>query len=151
MAKGGWLRPLTLAVMRFGFRGVGKKKWAAAALAMAALVLLVIYELLLGRLFPFSPVVVGFSRQEYGRYVLYHHGQPESSQLSYLNDVVAWKKITTAWHSDRSRRYSSARMIANIRGLLAERQSSLRSTDDYLCHSERKKTQDKAKSISGHI
>ena len=66
----------------------GKKKWALAALSVAALSLLAIYELLLGRLFPFSPVVVGFSRQEYGNYALYHHGQPESSQLSYLSDVV---------------------------------------------------------------
>ena len=78
--------------MRFGFRGLGKKKWAVAALAVAALVLLVIHELLLGRLFPFSPVVVGFSRQEYGSFVVYHHGQPESSQLSYLSQVVVMEE-----------------------------------------------------------
>ena len=74
--------------MHFGFRGVGKKKWAVAALAVAAFALFVIYELLLGRLFPFSPVVVGFSRQAYGQAVVYHHQQPESSQLSYLDDLV---------------------------------------------------------------
>ena len=66
----------------------GKKKWAIAALSVAALSLLAVYELLLGRLFPFTPVVVGFSRQEYENYVVYNHGQPESSQLSYLSDVV---------------------------------------------------------------
>jgi hypothetical protein len=65
-----------------------KKRWAIPALSVAALSLLAVYELLLGRMFPFSPVVVGFSRQEYGNYVVYHHGQPEVSQLSYLSDVV---------------------------------------------------------------
>jgi len=75
--------------MHFWFRAVRKKKWAVAALAVAALVLFVIYELLLGRLFPLSPVVVGFSRQEYGHAVVYHYQQPEASQLSYLDDLVA--------------------------------------------------------------
>lgn len=67
----------------------GKKKWAIAALFVAALSMLAVYELLLGRLFPFSPVAVGFSRREYENYVVYNHGQIESSQLSYLSDVVA--------------------------------------------------------------
>jgi hypothetical protein len=71
------------------FNGTGKKKWAAVTLCIAALTLFAIYELLLGRLFPFSPLVVGFSRQEYGSFVVYHHGQPESSQLAYLNEVLA--------------------------------------------------------------
>jgi hypothetical protein len=69
--------------------GMGKKKWAVATLSVVAFVLFAVYELLLGRLFPFSPVVVGFSRQEYRSSVVYHHEQPESSQLSYLSDVVA--------------------------------------------------------------
>jgi len=81
-------------------RGVGKKKWAIAALAVAAVALLAIYEVLLGRLFPFSPLVVGFSRQEYGNYVVYHHGQPESSQLSYLSEVVA---VEEKYHGMRFR------------------------------------------------
>lgn len=65
-----------------------KKRWALAALFIAMLSLLAVHELLLGRLFPFSPVVVGFSRQESGNYVVYHHGQPEASELSYLSGVV---------------------------------------------------------------
>jgi len=81
MSVCGWFR-MTMA------RGRRKKVWAAAILAGAALALLVLYEVLFGRLFPLSPVVVGFSRDEYGSYVVYHHGQPESSQLSYLSDVV---------------------------------------------------------------
>jgi hypothetical protein len=68
---------------------VGKKKWAVAILSVAVLALFAIYEVLLGRLFPFSPVVVGFSRLEYGTFVVYHHEHPESSHLSYLSDVVA--------------------------------------------------------------
>lgn len=71
------------------FSGLRKKKRAVATLSVAALALFVVYEVLFGRLFPLSPVVVGFSRQEYGGVVVYHHGQPESSQFSYVNDVVA--------------------------------------------------------------
>jgi hypothetical protein len=67
----------------------GKRKWAIAALSIAVLSLLVGYELLLGRLFPFSPVVVGFARHEHGTYALFDHGQPELPQLSFLSDVVA--------------------------------------------------------------
>jgi len=66
----------------------GRKKWVIAVISIAAIVLLAVYELLLGRLFPFSPVVVGFSRQEFESYVLYHHGQQESNQLPFLSDVV---------------------------------------------------------------
>jgi hypothetical protein len=66
-----------------------RRTWAIVGLSIATVSLLAVYELLFGRLFPFSPVVVGFSQQEYGRYVLYHHGQPELPQLSYLSDVVA--------------------------------------------------------------
>lgn len=66
----------------------GKKKWAFAALFVAVLSLWVVYELLFGRLFPFSPVVVGFDRREGESYVVYSHGQPESSQLAYLHEVV---------------------------------------------------------------
>jgi hypothetical protein len=65
-----------------------KKKWAIVLLCLAVLALFAAYELLLGRLFPFSPVVLEFSRQEYVRAVVYHHQQPESSQLSYLDDLV---------------------------------------------------------------
>lgn len=81
-------RVASLCRMNFGSRGVGKKKWVVAALAVTAFAILVIYELLLGRLFPFSPVVVGFSRREYGKVVVYHHQQPESSQLFYLDALV---------------------------------------------------------------
>ncbi|NLZ06574.1 MAG: hypothetical protein GXY19_15525 [Phycisphaerae bacterium] len=69
--------------------GMRKRRWVVAAVAVAALALFGVYELLFGRLFPFSPVVAGFSRQEYESFIVYHHGQPESSQLSYLSDVVA--------------------------------------------------------------
>ena len=70
----------------------GKKEWAFAALFVAVLSVWVVYELLLGRLFPFSPVVVGFARQECASYVVYSHGQPEAAQLSYLNEVAAWEE-----------------------------------------------------------
>jgi hypothetical protein len=69
-------------------RAMGKKKRAVAAISVGALALFAIYEVLLGRLFPLSPIVTGFSRQANGSVVVYHHGQPESSQLSYLSDVV---------------------------------------------------------------
>jgi len=69
--------------------GMRKKRWVVAAVAVAALALFGVYELLFGRLFPFSLVAAGFSRQEYERFIVYHHGQPESSQLSDLRDVVA--------------------------------------------------------------
>ena len=70
------------------FSGLRKKKRAVATLSVAVLALFAVYEVLFGRLFPLSPVVVGFSRQEYGSFVVYHHGQPESSQFSYVSDVV---------------------------------------------------------------
>jgi hypothetical protein len=69
-----------------------KKKWIVTALSVATLLLLAVYELLFGRLFPLSPVVVGFSRQEYDKYVVYHHGQPELPQLSYLSGVVTMEE-----------------------------------------------------------
>jgi hypothetical protein len=43
-------------------------------------------------LFPFSPVVIGFSWQEYAHAVVYHHQQPESPQLSYLDDLVVMEE-----------------------------------------------------------
>jgi hypothetical protein len=69
-----------------------KKKWIVAALSVAALLLLAVYELFFGRLFPFSPVVIGFSREERDNCVVYHHGQPELPQLSYLSDVVTMEE-----------------------------------------------------------
>jgi hypothetical protein len=65
-----------------------KNKWTIAALGVAALAVFAIYEILFARLFPFSPFVLGFSRQEYASFIVYHHGQPVSSQLAYVNDVV---------------------------------------------------------------
>lgn len=59
---------------------------------MVALALWIVYELLLGRLSPFSPMVVGFSRQEHGSYVLYHHGPSAMPPMAYLNDVVAMEE-----------------------------------------------------------
>jgi hypothetical protein len=73
----------------------GKKRRAGAALFVAALTGFVLYELLFGRLFPFSPLAVGFLRQDYGNIRVYHHGQPEASQLSYLIEVAA---IEEAYH-----------------------------------------------------
>jgi hypothetical protein len=70
----------------------GKKIWAILGLSITAVSVVVVYELLLGRLFPVSPVVVGFTRQECGTYVLYSHRQPELTQLSYLSDVVAMEE-----------------------------------------------------------
>ena len=67
----------------------GKRIWAIVGLSIAAVSLLAVYELLLGRLFPLSPIVVGFSRHEHGDYVVYDHGQAGSVQLSYVGDVVA--------------------------------------------------------------
>jgi hypothetical protein len=68
------------------------KKRALAIFVVAAIALLVVYHLLFGRLFPFSPLVLGFSRQAFGGFVVYHHGQPESSRLTYLNDVVVMEE-----------------------------------------------------------
>lgn len=65
-----------------------KKKWFVAAGSVATFLALAVYELSFGRLFPFSPVVMGFSREEHGNYVVYHHSQPELPQLSYLSNVV---------------------------------------------------------------
>jgi len=72
----------------FRSRAIWRKKRTIAALGLAVVALFAAYEVLLGRLFPLSPVAVGFSRQEYGKVVVYHHQQPEASQLSYLNDLV---------------------------------------------------------------
>jgi hypothetical protein len=68
---------------------------------MAVLALFATYEVMLGRLFPFSPVAFGFSRQQYGAFVLYHHGRLESSQLSDLSDVVA---LEEEYHGMRFKR-----------------------------------------------
>jgi hypothetical protein len=65
------------------------KKWTVTALGVVALAFFTIYEIIFARLFPFSPIVLGFSRQEYASFIVYHHGQPESSQLAYVSDIVS--------------------------------------------------------------
>ena len=58
-------------------------------ISVAALALFATYEVVFGRLAPFSPVVVGFSRHDCGKAVVCHYQQQEAFQLSYLNGLVA--------------------------------------------------------------
>ena len=79
--------------------GTKHSKWRRAAVPLFALLaLLAAGELLFGRLVPFSPVVVGFSRLEGPAFVVYHHRQPEASRLSFLGDVIS---LEEAYHGLR--------------------------------------------------
>jgi hypothetical protein len=69
-----------------------KKKWIIVALSVVILSLVAVCELLLGRLFPFSPVVIGFFRQEHSNYVVYHHPQQDLPPLSYLSNAVSMEE-----------------------------------------------------------
>jgi hypothetical protein len=70
------------------------RRWATkiAQWFVVALLLFALYHALFGRFFPLSPIILGFSRQEYISATVYHHGQYESSQLSYLNDVIPYEE-----------------------------------------------------------
>jgi hypothetical protein len=63
-------------------------RWSVVALLLFAL-----YHALFGRLLPFSPIILTFSRQEYQSATVYHHGQQEASHLAYLNDIIPYEEM----------------------------------------------------------
>jgi hypothetical protein len=62
-----------------------KKKLIVGAVL---LVTVTIYSFLRGRLFPFSPVIIGFEQKELNRAIIYYHPGTDIFQLSIIDNLI---------------------------------------------------------------
>jgi len=55
---------------------------------LTAFFLLLVYLFLFGRLFPFSPIIIGFEKKEFDKAIIYYHQTDNLNEFLSFNDVI---------------------------------------------------------------